>query len=114
MPKEFENESQGRAIQGVVRWYLCIVLLLLLQLVVGLFLSFFEPSENGLERFVDLAYGSPASRIGNVFFENQMTLGNAPLGMGLMLLVVIIYAFLGGTVVYLISRLSSALSRRKQ
>ena len=95
-------------------WYLCVVLLILLQLMIGLLWSFFGPLGNESERFLDLAYGAPASRIGNVFFENQMTLGNAPLGMGLMLLVVIIYAFLGGTAVYLISRLSSALSRRKQ
>jgi hypothetical protein len=111
---ESEKESQGRAFRGVVRWYLCVALLLLLQLVVGLFLSIFGPSENGLERFIDLAYSSPASRIGNVFFENQITLGNAPLGMGLMLLVVILYAFLGGTAVYLICIVSSRLFRGKQ
>ena len=44
-----------------------------------------------------------------------MTLGNGPLGMGLLLLVVILYAFLGGTVIDLICKVSSSvLSRGKQ
>ena len=80
----------------------------------GVIWSFIGPFGNGLERFIDHAYCSPVSWIGNAFFEDQMTLGNVPLGMGLMLLIVILYAFLGGTVIYLICKLSSALSRRKQ
>lgn len=42
-----------------------------------------------------------------------MSLGNAPLGLGLLLLVVILYAILGGTIIYLIYIISSALSRGK-
>jgi hypothetical protein len=95
-------------------WYLCVVLLLLFQLLTALFLSFAGPSGTGLERLIESAYVSPANRLGNTFFEEQMVSGNIPLGMGLLLLIVILYAFLGGTVIYLIGRLSSALSGRKQ
>ena len=102
-----------RVFRGLAHWYLCVVLLLLMQLTVAVFWSIFGPSGNGLERFIDRTYISPVSWIGNTFFEEQMFLGNAPLGMGLFLLVVILYAFLGGTVVFLFCRLLSSLSRRK-
>ena len=94
-------------------WYLCVVLLLLVQLLIALVWSC-GPLGNGLERFLDLVYGSPVSWIGNTFFEDRMSLGNAPLGMGLLLLVVILYAFLGGTIIFLICKLSSSFSRGKQ
>ena len=72
------------------------------------------PLGNGLERFLDHVYSPPIVWIGNAFFEGQMTVGNVPLGIGLLLLVVILYAFLGGTIIYLICKLSSVLSRGKQ
>ena len=103
--------TNRRLFRELPDWYLCVVLLLLFQLLTALFLSFAGPSETGLERLIESAYVSPANRLGNTFFEEQMVLGNIPLGMGLLLLIVILYAFLGGTVIYLIGRLlSSALS----
>ena len=106
--------TNRRVFRALSLWYLCVVLLLLVQLLIALAWSFSGPWGNGSERFLDLAYGSPAAWIGNVFFEEQMSLGNAPLGMGLLLLVAILYAFLGGTIIFLICKLSSALSRGKQ
>ncbi len=106
--------TNRRLFRELPDWYLCVVLLLLFQLLTALFLSFAGPSGTGLERLIESAYVSPANRLGNTFFEEQMVLGNIPLGMGLLLLIVILYAFLGGTVIYLIGRLSSALSGRKQ
>ena len=104
-----------KAFRALSLWYLCVVLLLLLQLLIVLAWSFFGPLGNGLERVLEFVYVSPASRLGNMFWRDRMTLGNAPLGMGLLLLVVIAYAFLGGTVIFLICTISSsALSRGKQ
>lgn len=108
-----ELSLNRRVFRALARWYLCVVLLLLMQLTVAVFWSIFGPPENGLERFIDRTYISPVSWIGNTFFEEQMFLGNAPLGMGLLLLVIILYAFLGGTVVYLFCRLLFLLSSRK-
>ena len=102
-----------RMLRTLSFWYLCVVLLLLVQMLIALAWSFYGPLGNGLERILDLAYGSPVSWIGNAFFEDRMSLGNAPLGMGLLLLVVILYAFLGGTFIFLICMISSALSRGK-
>lgn len=100
-----------KVFQMVAQWYLCVVLLLLLQLLIVLAWSFYGPLGNGMERFLEVAYGSPAAWIGNTFFEDRMTLGNAPLGLGMVLLVVIIYSFLVGTIIYFLCTLSSALSR---
>ena len=100
-----------RLFRELSHWYLCVVLLLLFQLLTALFLSFAGPSGAGLERLIESAYVSPANRLGNTFFEEQMVLGNAPLGMGLFLLIVIIYSFLGGTTIYLIWKLSHMLRR---
>ena len=95
-------------------WYLCVVLLLLVQLLIALAWSFCGPLGNGLERILELVYASPVSWIGNAFFEDRMTLGNAPLGMGLLLMIVILYSFLGGTIIFLLCKLSSALFRGTQ
>ena len=97
----------------MLHWYLCIVLLLLLQLLIMLAWSFFGPLGNGMERFLEVAYGSPAAWIGNTFFDDRMTMGNAPLGLGMVLLIVIIYAFIVGTIIFFLCKLSSTLSRRK-
>lgn len=114
-PMESLNMNRRvRVFRGLAHWYLCVVLLLLMQLTVAVFWSIFGPSGNGLERFIDRTYISPVSWIGNTFFEEQMFLGNAPLGLGLLLLVVILYAILGGTIIYLIYWISSALSRGKE
>ena len=91
--------TNRRVFRALSLWYLCVVFLLLLQLLIVLAWSFFGPLGNGLERFFELVYASPVSLLGNSFFEDRMTLGNTPLGMGLLLLVVILYAFLGGTLV---------------
>ena len=103
-----------RVFQALLPWYLCVVLLLLTQLTVAVFWSIFGPPGNTLERILNRTYISPVSWIGNTFFEEQMFLGNAPLGLGLLLLVIILYAFLGGTIVCLIYRISSALSNGKE
>lgn len=97
-------------------WFLYVVSLLALQLLILTAWAAFGPQSNRiLEHVFELAYAHPVLWLGNAFFEEeQMFLGNIALGLGLILLVVIIYAFLGGTVIYLIGRLSSALSGRKQ
>lgn len=100
-------------LRALSHWCLCFVLLLTVQLLIGLIWSFFGPLGNGFERIIELVYGSPAFWLGNTFFENQMTLGNVPLGTGLLFLVAILYAILGGTVIYLICILSSALFHGK-
>lgn len=105
--------TNRRVFRALSLWYLCVVLLLLVQLLIALVWSFFGPLGNGLERVLDLLYVSPASWLGNMFWGDRMTVGNAPLGMGLFLLVVILYAFLGGTAVFSLCKLSSALSRGK-
>ena len=102
-----------RMLRALSHWYLCFVLLLTVQLLIGLIWSFFGPLGNGFERIIELVYGSPASWLGKTFLEDRMTMGNVPLGMGLFLLVIILYAFLGGTVIYLICILSSALFHGK-
>lgn len=108
------SSSNHKAIRALSLWYLCVVFLLLIQLLVALVWSFFGPLGNGLERLLEFAYASPVSLIGNTLLEDRMTLGNAPLGMGLLLLVVILYAFLGGTVVFSLYKLLTMLSRGKQ
>jgi len=107
-----DSNLHRRAFRALPLWYLCIVLLLLIQLLIALVWSY-GALGNGPERFLELVYGSPVSWIGNTFFEDRMTLGNAPLGMGLLILVIILYAFLGGTVICFVCKLSSALSRGK-
>ena len=103
-----------KVFQMVAQWYLCVVLLLLLQLTVALFWSNFGTRGGGFERFLDLFYLTPAYRLGKTFFAEQMSLGNIPLGLGLTLLVVIFYSFLGGTIVCMIYSISSALSRGRE
>lgn len=100
-----DSNLKRRVFRALPLWYLCVVLLLLVQLLIALAWSFYGPLGNGPERFLDLVYGSPVSWIGNSFFEDRMSLGNAPLGMGLLLLVVILYAFLGGTIFFLLCKL---------
>jgi hypothetical protein len=102
-----------KVFRALLLWYLCVVLLLMLQLAAALLWSIFGTRGGGFERFLDLAYMTPAYRLGETFFTEQMSLGNAPLGLGLLLLVVILYAILGGTIIYLIYIISSALSRGK-
>ncbi len=109
-----DSNLHRRAFRALPLWFLCVVLLLLLQLLIALVWSFVGPLGNGSERILELVYASPASWLGNTFFEDRMTLGNAPLGMGMLFLLVIFYAFLGGTIFFLLCKLSSALSRGKQ
>jgi hypothetical protein len=110
-----EPSLNRRIFHALSHWYLCLVLLLALQLTAALFWSVFGSRGGGFERFLDLGYLNPAYRLGEMLFlGKQMSLGNVPLGLGLLLLVVILYAFLGGTIVCLIYWISSALFRGKE
>ncbi len=92
----------------LLHWYLLVVLLLFSQLVIlTLFALFGIRATAGLfTKFIEFAYVRPVVWLVPVLFGDENHLGNVPLGLGMLLLVVIIYAFLGGTVVYLIHRLS--------
>lgn len=100
----------------LLHWYLYVVLLLFSQLVILTLFALFGIRANVslFTKFIEFAYVRPVVWLVPVLFGDENHLGNVPLGMGLLLLIVILYAFLGGTVIYLIGRLSSALSGRKQ
>ena len=106
-----ELSLNRRVFQALLLWCLCVVLLLLLQLTVVLFWTYFGTRGGGFERF---AYLTPAYRLGETFFAEQMSLGNVPRGLGLLLLVVILYACLGGTIVCQVCSISSAFSHRQE
>ena len=91
-------------VRGVSHWYLCVVSLMAAQVLLLLLWSFLGPS-NGLNRILDSVYGTTARYIGMLFFEEQMSLGNVPLGLSLLVWTIILYSLAAGSVVYLGYRL---------
>ena len=79
------------------RWYLCVVLAMAAQVLLLLLWSFLGPS-NGLNRIMEPVYVPTAHCIGTLFFEEQMSLGNAPLGLALLFLTAMLYSVVIGTV----------------
>ena len=91
-------------VKEMSRWYLCVVLAMAAQMLLLLLWSFLGPS-NGLDRILDFVYGTTARYIGMLFFEEQMSLGNVPLGLALLFLTAILYSIVIGTVFYLGNKL---------
>ena len=84
-------------VRGMSRWYFCVVLAMAVQVLLLLLWSFLGPG-NGLDRIMDSVYADTAHFIGTLFFEERMSLGNAPLGLALLFLTVILYSVVIGTV----------------
>ena len=84
-------------VREMSRWYFCVVLAMAAQMLLLLLWSFLGPS-NGLNRILDSVYGTTARYIGTLFFEEQMSLGNAPLGLALLFLTAMLYSVVIGTV----------------
>ena len=84
-------------VRGMSRWYFCVVLAMAAQMLLLLLWSFLGPS-NGLDRILDSVYGTTARYIGTLFFEEQMSLGNVPLGLALLFLTAMLYSVVIGTV----------------
>ena len=91
-------------VRGVSHWFFCVVIAMAAQMLLLLLWSFLGPS-NGLNRIMEPVYVSAAHCIGTLFFEEQMSLGNAPLGLALLFLTVMLYSAVIGTVFYLGYRL---------
>ena len=84
-------------VRGMSRWYFCVVCLMAAQMLFLFLWSFLGPS-NGLNRILDSVYGTTAHCIGMLFFEEQMSLGNVPLGLALLFLTAMLYSIVIGTV----------------
>ena len=91
-------------IRDLSRWFFCVVIAMGAQMLLLLLWSFLGPS-NGLDRILDFVYGTTARYIGMLFFEEQMSLGNVPLGLALLFLTAILYSIVIGTVFYLGNKL---------
>ena len=89
----------GGFVKEMSRWYFCVFSLMAAQMLLLLVWSFLGPG-NGLDRIMDPVYADTAHCIGMLFFEAQMSLGNAPLGLGLLFLTVMLYSIVIGTVFY--------------
>ena len=87
----------GGFVKEMSRWYFCVVSLMAAQVLLLLLWSFLGPS-NGLNRILDSVYGTTAHCIGTLFFEEQMSLDNAPLGLALLFLTAMLYSVVIGTV----------------
>ena len=87
----------GGFVRGMSRWYFCVVCLMAAQVLLLLWWSFLSPS-NGLNRILEPVYVPTAHCIGMLFFEEQMSLGNAPLGLSLLFLTAMLYSVVIGTV----------------
>jgi len=96
--------TNGGFVRGMSHWYFCVVLAMAAQMLLLLLWSFLGPS-NGLDRILDFVYGTTARYIGMLFFEEQMSLGNVPLGLALLFLTAILYSIVIGTVFYLGNKL---------
>ncbi len=90
---------KGGFVSGMSHWYLCVAIAMAAQMLLLLVWSFFGPG-NGLDRIMDPVYADTAHFIGKLFFEAQMSLGNAPLGLGLLFLTVMLYSIVLGTIFY--------------
>ena len=88
---------KGGFVSGMSHWYLCVVSLMAVQMLLLLLWSFLSPS-NGLDRIMDPVYADTAHCIGTLFFEEQMSLGNIPLGLALLFLTAMLYSVVIGTV----------------
>ena len=86
-------------VRGMSRWYFCVVLAMAAQMLLLLLWSFLGPS-NGLNRILESVYVPTAHCIGTLFFEEQMSLGNIPLGLALLFLTAMLYSVVIGTVFY--------------
>ena len=89
--------TNGGFVKEMSRWYFCVVSLMAAQMLLLLLWSFLGPS-NCLNRILDSVYGTTARYIGTLFFEEQMSLGNAPLGLALLFLTAMLYSVVIGTV----------------
>ena len=96
--------TNGGFVRGMSHLYFCVVLAMAAQMLLLLLWSFLGPS-NGLDRILDFVYGTTARYIGMLFFEEQMSLGNVPLGLALLFLTAILYSIVIGTVFYLGNKL---------
>ena len=84
-------------VRGMSRWYYCVVIAMAAQMLLLFLLSFLGPS-NGLNRILEPVYVPTAHCIGTLFFEEQMSLGNIPLGLALLFLTAMLYSIVIGTV----------------
>ena len=87
----------GGFVKEMSRWYFCVVSLMAAQMLLLFLWSFLGPS-NGLNRILEPVYVPTAHCIGMLFFEEQMSLGNAPLGLALLFLTAMLYSVVIGTV----------------
>ena len=87
----------GGFVKEMSRWYFCVVILMAAQMLLLLLWSFLSPS-NGLNRILEPVYVPTAHCIGTLFFEEQMSLGNIPLGLALLFLTAMLYSVVIGTV----------------
>ena len=78
-------------------WCLCVVIAMAAQIRLLLLWSSLGPS-NVLNRIMEPVYAVPAHGIGMLFFEEQMSLGNIPLGLALLFLTAMLYSVVIGTV----------------
>ena len=78
-------------------WCLCVVVAMAAQMRLLFLWSSLGPS-NGLSKIMDPVYAVPAHGIGMLFFEEQMSLGNIPLGLALLFLTAMLYSVVIGTV----------------
>ena len=88
---------KGGFVSGMSHWYLCVAIAMAAQMLLLLVWSFLGPG-NGLNRILESVYVPTAHCIGTLFFEEQMSLGNIPLGLGLLFLTVMLYSVVIGTV----------------
>lgn len=93
------------------RFYLCVLIALTAQLLPLALWSFSGP--NGLDGILNSVYGPVVSRIGTSFFEEQMFLGNIPLGLSLLFLTAMLYSVVIGTAFYVGNKLYSKYMPRK-
>ena len=78
-------------------WCLCVVVAMAAQMRLLFLWSSLGPS-NGLSKIMDPVYAVPAHGIGTLFFEEPMSLGNIPLGLAWLFLMVMLYSVVIGTV----------------
>ena len=90
-------------VRELSHWYFCVVLAMAAQMLLLLLWSFLGPGS--LDGIMDSVYGPAISGIGTLFFEEQMSLGNAPLGLSLLFLTAMLYSAAAGSILYLGYRL---------
>lgn len=87
-------------------WHLWVVLLLFSQLVILTLFALFgiRANESLFTNFIEFAYVRPVMWLVPILFGDENYLGNVPLGLGMVLLVVILYSVIAGTGLYLFRR----------